>query len=195
MDENNGTKGEWLRMCGLVKLWILDLLNYTDSRMRNLKAFTLMEMLVAMIIGGIVVGICYFCYDVIYKQYHQYKTMNEKIVEASVLNGVLGKDFLQAKFITKEGNGISVVSKEPPIHYMFDQEYLVRKADETRDTFFVASFQLQLKFQNDVQDMEEGLVDELSFTTTFFEEKEESVFHFKKIYGADVLMEKENGGR
>ena len=159
--------------------------------MKKLKAFTLMELLIAMIIGGIVVGISYTAYSIIYKQFLNYKSMNGKINEASLLNTLMQHDFSNASFINASGEKEITFTFQPEnkIVYRFDQDYIIRQTGETRDTFFVPAENIERRFQNEKISDYTALIDAVSFEATISGEKE--FFNFGKQYASDVLMEAE----
>ncbi len=156
--------------------------------MQKAKAFTLMELLVSMLISGIVISIIYLSYEIIYKQYEEYKKTNQKITQTLLLNTLLKTDFLQSHYILNKEKGLVFIDKENHgIGYQFEELYVLRKVNEVQDTFFIAAKEISIKFQNEKQEVPLGLIDELIFDATILDEQEH--FHYQKNYGADVLME------
>jgi len=166
--------------------------------MKRLKAFTLIELIVALIISGIVISIAATCYQIVYKQYKEYKNVNETLSQAALLNMLLNKDFQNFQYVNKTSDGIEfsgfstqqTSNEEQKTVYEFGQQYIIRKYTTIQDTFGVVLANTSLKFQNKEIENNSTLVDELSFETDVIQENE--TFHYKKQYGADVLMKLEN---
>lgn len=158
--------------------------------MKRLKAFTLMELLVAMLISTIVVGISYQAYHIVYQQYMSYRKNNQLINNVFMLHTALQTDFMNAKFVNKKEDAVVMKDKDGnKIIYFFDQNYILRNVNEMQDTFFVSANDMHLKFISEDQKATEGIIDEFYFTSLVAGEEEH--FHFSKTYAADVLMEAE----
>jgi prepilin-type N-terminal cleavage/methylation domain-containing protein len=156
--------------------------------MQKVKAFTLMELLVSMLISGIVISIIYLSYEIIYKQYEGYKKTNKKITQALLVNTLLKTDFLKAHYILNKEKGLLFLDKQQnAIGYQFEEKYILRKANNVQDTFFLKAITIKQEFMNLKQEEPFGLVDNLFFEASILDELEQ--FHFQKTYGADVLME------
>ena len=141
-----------------------------------------------MLISALVISCCYLCYEIINKQYFIYKKVNEQIRQMVVLEILLNMDICQSNKIYKHGDEeILLTTPTESKQYLFASDYIIRIINTSRDTFFIAPFNLQFKFQNEHQNINTGLIDELSFESLIFNESEN--FHYKKSYSADVLME------
>ncbi len=155
--------------------------------MQKVKAFTLMELLVSMLISGIVISIIYLCYEIIYKQYLGYKDTNHTISQAVLLNSLLKTDFTQAAYITKSEEGL--LFSESGGHttgYRFNELFVLREVNDVKDTFFIPVREIRIRFQKEEQEAPSGLIDELSFDSNILDQQEH--FQYHKQYGADVLM-------
>ena len=150
-----------------------------------------MELLVAMIISGIVMSIASLVWNIVFKQYESYKKANENISNTLLLNTLLQNDFQKAQLITKI-NETEILFTDKTDHqdqtiiYRFEQNYILRNLNNIPDTFSLTTNNMQIKFQNKKQEMQNGLMDELQFESVILNEREQ--FHFKKQYGADILM-------
>ena len=166
--------------------------------MKKVKAFTLVELLVSMLISSIVISMAYVSYDIVYKQFSNYKNINKKINEVILIDMLLKNDFFQAKEIYCKTSD-KLIFKDKQNHentYLFTPGYIIRKSNEVNDTLFIGASKILFKFQNeelfsDNASLTNKLMDEFCFESFVLGEIEQ--FHYKKEYAADVLMNWENG--
>jgi hypothetical protein len=157
--------------------------------MIKIKAYTILELIVVMIISTLVIAITYKAYDVVLWQYMQFKNNSDKISKLIILDVLLTRDFSESDYvILREERGIDCVYQEKQIGYYFLQEKIIREDQSSVDTFFIKIENIQYK-QNGISTSKLNmLVDEIRF-----ENLDETVHHFiyKKVYGADFLMRQE----
>lgn len=161
---------------------------------KKIKAFTILELSVVMVISGIVFGIAFSAYNIILKQFQEYKNGNEKIMEISTVSAVLNKDFSEADEIRNSQGGLNVIAREgSQIIYRFEDGGLLRKANQTEDRFENIS-NVKITFRGIDVPENNGLVDEVYFELW----KETFSLQLKKYYAADKLIENnkdtDNGG-
>lgn len=152
--------------------------------MKKLRAFTLMELLIGMIIGSIVVGCCYFGYSIIWKQFGDYRNMKHEINAAMQLNEVLLNDFSRSQEITFSDNKLKMELDSSAITYEFNDSVIVRITPEAADTFHFATTELQSEFIG--PGFSGGTVKSFSFSTGVLGERE--IFNFDKTYSAAFFM-------
>jgi Tfp pilus assembly protein PilE len=169
------------------------------SKPHKIKAFTIMEVTVAMLIAAIVIGITYTAYNIISKTYGNFKKKNEDMAVLARLDQLLRRDFDRADLITESGHEM-IFQKEgqPDIRYEIAPTYLVRNAISV-DTFKVVNANYQVLFEgqlknetenidSDTNDKEEERIDELSFTVDF---KDEAIpYHYEKKYSSENLIKR-----
>ena len=156
----------------------------------KLKAFTLLELLVAMAITGIVVSIAGLVFNVMGKQFNSYKETSEDIASAYLLNNLLQSDFFNAATIYRSEDELIAANREYAVKYKFMQSYILRTAGERSDTFFIEAGDIESRFMNDPA--EEGLIDELYFES--YVHREPEIFHFTKQYSPSELINREEIG-
>lgn len=157
--------------------------------MNKVKAYTVIEMLVVMLISAISIGITYTTYRIFANQYLTYKHNAEDIAQYVVLDRLLSTDFLKSDKVLKTGDGLLIQSKLKEVHYEFREEYVLRRDQSLVDTFKVNPFHVTYWWNAQEQHLPDRLVDQLKFESNYKEEKLEYVF-FKK-YGADAWMYEE----
>jgi Tfp pilus assembly protein PilE len=166
------------------------------NKKHHIKAFTILEMTIAMLVAAIVIGITYTCYGIINKSYLTFKHKNEGIALLSRVDQLIRRDFEQADLITGNTNVITIQEDNKPIiGYEFTPDYIIRKANII-DTFKVSNDNLQVFFEKqlkvnahaDNSNSENGRIDELLFNVTF--ENEPMTFHYDKQYSSENLIKR-----
>jgi prepilin-type N-terminal cleavage/methylation domain-containing protein len=152
--------------------------------MKKLKAFTLIELIIGMIIGSIVVGSCYTGYSFVLKQYYNYKQTKDTINEAMLLHTLISTDFNNARILSYKENNLQVALDSVNIMYSFEDSFILRKESDVIDTFYLQPKAIHFSFlkENDLG----NIIDELFFEVTIFDETKK--FHYSKQYSSDILM-------
>jgi prepilin-type N-terminal cleavage/methylation domain-containing protein len=103
----------------------------------KLKAFTLLELLVGMIVSGIVVAACFNAYRVVTLQFKAYKTTSAAYENFSFFESQFRADFQQAKEISGNEHTVQFISREKKTGWQFREKYALRNDGNVTDTFFV----------------------------------------------------------
>ena len=154
---------------------------------RRLPAFTLIELIIAMALSGIVIGIIYSSYMIIEKQYNLIKLRDQKISQIKNLNFMLENDFKECESIIKNLNEISL-KKEGNINfivYHFEENYIIRNKLNNLDTFWVKTKDLEANFLNQ-EINSKNFIDELKIELIAFDEN--IVFNLNKNYASDAFL-------
>lgn len=106
--------------------------------MKKIKAYTLMEVTVAMLLSAICIGIAYSAYDIIGNYYRSFQQKNEKADALLSIREVLSKDFQKSKLVLNTTDGILLDQDSLSIQYVFEADQILRKTPSLRvDTFKV----------------------------------------------------------
>lgn len=98
--------------------------------MKKVKAFTLSELLVVMIISTIVIGIAFLVLTMIQKQTIKIKANVSKKQTVEKLDKLLWKDFNEAKIIEViNSNSIIVTKEKDTINYYIHDDLIIRDKD------------------------------------------------------------------
>lgn len=152
--------------------------------MKKVRAFTLMELLVGMIVSTIVIGFGYGVYSLIYKQYSSYRTIKKEVVDAMQLNSTLNTDFAGAELISFTDNKLTIDRKNNlSLYYNFTDSYILRKENEITDTFKIIPASVTAGF---IFADAKAVVSDLSFDSKVLGEP--AHFVFTKQYSAEILM-------
>lgn len=152
---------------------------------KKLKAFTLLELLIGMIISSLVVGFSYWAYFVIYSQYMNYKLVKEQINAEITFQTVILNDVTGAQAIFSDADNEITLQNDSvaEINYRFTVKFILRKQNEIIDTFAFPATAWQVVT---IPETSNNLVESFSFNSTIFNEVKE--FSFAKQYAADVLI-------
>lgn len=153
-----------------------------------MRAFTLMELLIGMIISSIVISFGYGAYSLIYKQFLSYKKVKKEIVDVMQLNSILHTDLAKAELISFNENKLTIDRKDDlPLLYDFNDSIILRKDIDVIDTFKIAASTVTIAFSFPEQ---KAVVNSFSFDAGVLGETEH--FSFEKKYSAETLMNYEN---
>jgi prepilin-type N-terminal cleavage/methylation domain-containing protein len=153
--------------------------------MKKLKAFTLMELLVGMVISGLVIAFGAGAYQVIGRQFMQYKKVKQELMEAAMFRSVMENDCFNASAVYGTADELQLANGKQAIKYKLGVEFILRTVAETSDTFRIAVSGPQLR------PVREGsaLLDQVEFKGNVCGELQD--FSFSKQYDAAVLMNEE----
>lgn len=156
----------------------------------KLKAFTILEVTVAMIIAAVCIGIAYSAYSIMKQSYLQYDSKNKKIAEIVLLEKLLKKDFSEANRIIRTETGFAVNSDKQDVSYRINELSILRTQNSVRtDTFNVAVKDLAMLFTGSPSRVGEP-VDKLEVKAVFEDQPFEVVF--SKTYSSADLIAFEN---
>jgi hypothetical protein len=159
---------------------------------RRVKAYTIMEVTVTMLIAGMLISITYTIYSIVSKSYLSFAKKNVDMAVVVTLDKLLRKDFAHADIILKDNDGISVNSTAHFIKYHFDPNFITR-TDIRTDTFKVKNEMVITSFEaqpvNEVNETEEqNRLDDLEFILLFQNEK--IPYHYHKQYSSVNLIQR-----
>jgi Tfp pilus assembly protein PilE len=160
--------------------------------MKNkVKAFTLMELTVTMLVTALVVAISYSAYVLIIRTFQMYEMKQDETAALLQLDRLLRKDFSETRRITQATNGLDLNSPDRLINYTFTEEAVIRRAGIS-DTFKVKPanikfyFECSLKQSQPEYSTESPLIDELSFDVTY--QHDHVLCHYLKQYSSTDLF-------
>ncbi|SMD08464.1 prepilin-type N-terminal cleavage/methylation domain-containing protein [Pedobacter africanus] len=154
--------------------------------MKRIKAFTLFELVLGMLLAAIVIGMAYYASSIFMRIYDSYSKGSYAQSELVLFKKVVSKDVERAarldvrndELLLKDPQGETVLS------YTFASEYALRRGAAV-DTFKLDNLQVRSSFEGNVQ--ESGLTDLLVFSFRYAGEP--AVFTVRKQYSAKDLFE------
>jgi len=153
---------------------------------RRLKAFTLTEMIVVMLLTAVVIGMAYAVFQIISKSYTSFNLKNEKVNDAERLEHWLARDLQRADACLNEEDGLKLLIGVDTVSYTF-KDSVVTRTSLRIDSFRVNTGKLAMMFDGQMLDTKpEQSVDQVSFELTLEKQKIPEVFY--KLYSAEQLI-------
>lgn len=128
----------------------------------KIKAFTILELVLAMLLAAIVIAMAYSAYSIFTKVYKNYSLNVDRNTELLLLRKVLNTDFDTSGSITVKGNRIVFGRKDEAdtIAYEIYPQFMVR-VSVVPDTFYLKDLIVVGSFEN--QQRVNGRLDQLTF--------------------------------
>ncbi|WP_423147020.1 PulJ/GspJ family protein [Rubrolithibacter danxiaensis] len=162
-------------------------------KINKIKAYTILELTIAMLISAIVIGIAFSSYTILNKLYHVFNSKNKSITEFSLTNKILRKDFLQAKRIMKTESGIQTIDDKGIVSYRFLKDYILRNQYDIRtDTLRLLNEYVVCSFENREASIGD-IVDRLNFSTKI--DNQVIMLDFIKEYSSEDLINLKEEGK
>lgn len=155
-----------------------------------LKAFTLLELLVVMVLSMILTTIAFNAYLIMQRQYVSYKNRQHKILDVQVLSTLLVKDVQSEGLLKKDGQQLIFYQPSHDVVYEFEENKILRSQQtliKNVDTFFFEYKRLSPYFQSKIVD--NGLIDSLVLSVDFWGTNQQLIF--KKNYSSMELIKGE----
>jgi Tfp pilus assembly protein PilE len=159
---------------------------------QKIKAFTILEVTITMLITALLIAITYTSYSIIVKSYRSFTLKNEAMGVLTSLDHVLKRDFDRADMILKTSDGIILQTDQKIVKYVFNADFVIRESVKM-DTFKVQPQEVQTSFESvpitEARDTaEQNRIDELTFTLPYQNEK--IPYHYYKTYSSVNLIQR-----
>lgn len=155
----------------------------------ELKAFTILEVTISMLIAALSMAIAFAAYTIMNSSYRDFDTKNRKLAEWELVERQLSRDFELAGIIRSLGDGIVLKDDSGLIAYHFTENYILRDQYGIRtDTLQLPVSDFSSRFENRLSDIG-NTVDKLYLQIP--SGKEPAEMSFFKLYSARDLIENE----
>jgi Tfp pilus assembly protein PilE len=156
----------------------------------KLKAFTILEMAIAMLISALLIGIIYTAYALISKSYLTFIRKNKDMEIAIQLDKLLKKDFSKAVTISEDQHTILFKTDSSQLIYEFYPDFITRTQGIT-DTFKLQTESMHTSFEDKPMaevppENRQNLLDDLELTILLQNEK--IPYHYHKQYSSVNLF-------
>ncbi len=157
---------------------------------QRVKAFTILEVTITMLIAAVLIGITYTTYSIVFRSYSSFNHQNQEMAMLVRLDQWLKKDFARADSIQKDTAGIILNGAGRHIKYTFDPDFIIRTETKS-DTFQLKTETVTASFENlpvtEVStDQEHNRLDDLVLDIVFRDEK--IPYHYHKLYSSANLI-------
>jgi prepilin-type N-terminal cleavage/methylation domain-containing protein len=153
----------------------------------KLRAFTLMELMVTMVVSSIVIGAIYSGFDIVRKQFSVYQDKNGKVAELLFFNSLINKDIINASSVMRTDIELIMINNnDRKITWVMDEQMIVRRDHLSEETFDLPVRNFECRLQSEEVTRENAYIDEILFD--IYLKNDQQQFHFKKNYGTDFLL-------
>jgi type II secretory pathway component PulJ len=152
---------------------------------RRLKAFTLFELVIGMLLSAVVIGMVYSGYGIIVKIYDKHLITSRAQSELMMMEATLQRDLDEAVTVQADGQRIQMMDSlgSPAVSYLVSENQLIRNSS-LADTFRLD--QLTVSFCFESAEVQRGLTDQLNMKFSFSEKAQGITIH--KKYSAQQLF-------
>jgi len=158
----------------------------------KLKAFTILELVVAMSISSLVILFASMMWGRAMESFSLYENDSSESGELMRMKGTLEDDFFEAKSVLFENDDVLCLMNDgKKITYHFSESEIIRKYEEEEWVVELGEVETEKLFRGEQQKEIGGLVEELK--VAFHDEEDGDVFAWRvfKSYGFLGLMDKE----
>ncbi|WP_345954242.1 prepilin-type N-terminal cleavage/methylation domain-containing protein [Mucilaginibacter sp. PAMB04168] len=150
-------------------------------------AFTIMELMVAMLISALVITITYTAYGIASRAYSSYNQKHLEMAGLIRLDELLRRDTEKATLILHGAGTLHFSKPKDTVVYRFEPDKILRVAGIT-DTFRVKADGLSYQFENQPLASQESIeiTDEISFSVQL--RARIFPYHYHKRYSAADLL-------
>ena len=134
----------------------------------KVKAFSFLEIMVAIVISGVVMSTAYSVYIFVNKQYIKLNTIKADVRDYFEFSSTISRDF-------------ELAQTDKTINYQFEHEYVLRNINFQTDTFFFSATDILINTLAEFK--EEQVVDFVKMKV------KDNEFSFYKNYGAIAKIE------
>ena len=149
---------------------------------KEVKAFTIAEMLVVLVISGIVISLTMLVLSLVQKQLKIINISNEGRVEVELLERTLWQDFNRhSLFFNTKDQRLQCVSVLDTVNYTFENEYVIRNLDTLKVPVVKTSTYLDgiAATNNDLDAIELQLSKEIADKKLFIYKTKDATFYMK----------------
>lgn len=150
----------------------------------KIKAFTIIELTVVMLLSSIVISMAYFAFDILTKRYLHYKKESEIRYEMTNIQSLLSHAFFVSDSVKVSTNTLHVYTRFANIDYELLPDYIIKRDRNTIDTFHFPVVKAAYLFDN--KQVDEGIIDQLHIEMEFNGKNIPAIF--SKKYSADYGM-------
>ena len=152
---------------------------------RRVKAYTIVELIVVMLISSALISMAYGGFHLVQKLFGRFQSAQETVARTVLLDRLLNHDIGRSQTVRRTPDGLACSFPEKTIGYQFLEECIVRSEPGTQDTFRITPIQVQVLSGGQLAELPGTLVDELSFDNL---RDDAQTYHYTKHYAADILQ-------
>jgi hypothetical protein len=156
----------------------------------KLKAFTIMEVTIVMLVSAIVIAITYTAFSIVNRSLRAFNRQHQDMAIVLQLDRVLRIDIDRAELMLRDTDGVILKNSSRTIKYQFVSDYVLRK-ELSIDTFKVKIDSISTTFENKQVNVteerqDESRVDELDVNIHL--QNENIPYYYHKQYSSENLI-------
>ncbi|WP_333888906.1 type II secretion system protein [Sphingobacterium siyangense] len=158
---------------------------------QKLKAFTLMELTITMLISAISIGMAFYMFQYFQQLFLRQQKQRQERFSYSLFKHLLEQDMGRSVWLKTSENGLICENEFGNISYEFAPKFIVRNQNTVqKDTFLIQTVNLDMTPR--IQHLpSEELTDHINLNIRF--ENKEHEFDYHRIYSAQQLLQLESG--
>lgn len=155
--------------------------------MKRVKAYTLMEVTIAMLLAGIVIMITYTVYTIVIRAYGAYNRKNIEVATQLRLDELIKKDFAKSAVILRTDSGMVCKTESGAVIYKIAPALIIRTYGIT-DSFNVRLDNVTFSYEEKVIEAgkDSALIDGLRLAMRF--RNDLNSYYYHKHYSAAELF-------
>lgn len=153
----------------------------------KIRAYTLMEVTIALLISAICITICYTAYSLIGDYFKAFSRKNEIADRVISLRHVIQADFLRSNHVIKSEDGFILSQDSIFIHYQFVEKGILRQFGKLHTDTFALKFAMLETYFEQQEAFETDTIDQVKFTV-FLDKNMPVSMQFDKYYSAQNLF-------
>ncbi|NQX52075.1 type II secretion system protein [Pedobacter panaciterrae] len=153
---------------------------------RRIKAFTLIEMVLAMMLAAIVMSMAYTVFTIFSRLYSDYRIKNLDHANLQLIRLALGRDMECASLAEVDENGLHLKDslRREEVSYTPSGDYLLRRAGTVTDSLRMKDLKMYCSFEG--SDVSEGITDYLVLKFIYHKKPMEISIH-RNYSSAELL--------
>jgi len=156
------------------------------NKKQYLRAFTVIELLVSLVISGLLIGFVYYIYTNLNQLSVQYQNIHLTLNDFQLAKADLKRNVEKSTSVITYPNGFSLKTYNTQIDYFRDGEKLVKKTSQIQTELYTQIKPIKLTYYLDTDRIKTNSVK--SITITFLVENQEiSVYLYKFLNSKDKI--------
>lgn len=151
----------------------------------KIKAFTIIELVVVMILTAIIATIAYLAIQNTQQSYSLFENNTDEALKISRFRTLLQKDFETSQYATFENNQLILTTEKGIIRYTFQESNINRTIKNVSDNFEINSNNFITSFQKEPTN--NGYIDFFQFNIQLFE-RERTLSFIKKYSSVNLKI-------
>jgi prepilin-type N-terminal cleavage/methylation domain-containing protein len=152
--------------------------------MKQLKAFTLIELLTVIVLSSIIITMAYLAMSNTQSQFRLFENTSNQSLEIYNFKTTFALDIENAQFIKISSNSLLLQEEKNDIIYTFNENEITRKTTYSSTSFGISVIETHALLSN--KTTTEGFID--YFALTILSLNDETTLKYNKEYSAKNLM-------